>query len=159
MPEKTNAMRALDAATVNYSVHEYALAEDEFSAVAVADQLGLPHGQVFKTLCVQASTGEYCFAIVPAGTNLSLKALAKAAGHKKVEMVPVRDVRAVTGYPRGSVTVMAARKIFPVYVDTSAQTWDKIAVSAGTSGLQLLLVPAAYLRVTSAKLIPIAHGP
>ena len=112
VPEKTNAMRALDAATVNYSVHEYALAEDEFSAVAVADQLGLPHGQVFKTLCVQASTGEYCFAIVPAGSNLSLKALAKAAGHKKVEMVPVRDVRAVTGYPRGSVTVMAARKIF-----------------------------------------------
>lgn len=150
-------MRALDAATVNYSVHEYDLTEDEFSAVAVADQLGLPHGQVFKTLCVQASTGEYCFAIVPAGSDLSLKALAEAAGHKKVEMVPVRDVRAVTGYSRGSVTVMAARKRFPVYVDTSAQTWDKIAVSAGTSGLQLLLTPVAYLRVTSAELVPIAH--
>lgn len=153
---KTNAMRILDRAGIGYTTAVYDLTLEEFSAEAVAECLGVPYGQVFKTLCVRSNTGECVFAVVPGGSELDLKGLARTAGYKKVELVPVREVELLTGYPRGAVTVMAAKRQFPVYVDETVNDWDSIAVSAGIRGLQILLTPDNYTTVTRAMTATIA---
>ncbi len=156
MRAKTNAIRVLDRAGIDYTVAHYGLSMENFSAEAVADQLGLPAGQVFKTLCARSNTDICVFAIVPGGAELDLKKLARSASFKKIELVAVREVETLTGYPRGSVTVMAARKRFPVFVDHSIHDWNSIAVSAGTGGLQVILSPDDYITVTRAISAPIA---
>ncbi|GBE25239.1 cys-tRNA(Pro)/Cys-tRNA(Cys) deacylase YbaK [bacterium BMS3Bbin02] len=154
---RTNATRVLDRMEVDYTVVEYDLSMENFSAEAVANELGLPAGQVFKTLCARSNTGACIFAVVPGGSELDLKKLARVAGFKKVELVAVRDVDQLTGYQRGSVTVMAAKKRFPVFVDDSVHAWGTIAVSAGLKGLQVMLSPDDYVRVTGATVAAIAR--
>lgn len=156
MRAKTNAIRVLDRAGIDYTVAQYDLSMENFSAEAVADQLGLPAGQIFKTLCARSNTGTCVFAIVPGGSELDLKKLARSTGFKKVNLVAVCEVETLTGYPRGSVTVMAAKKRFPVFVDDSIHDWDSIAVSAGTRGLQVTLSSDDYMTVTRAISAPIA---
>jgi Cys-tRNA(Pro)/Cys-tRNA(Cys) deacylase len=153
---KTNALRLLDRAGVDYDVLEYSLTMDEFSAEAVAAQLGLPPGQIFKTLLARTESGP-CFAVIPAGTELDLKALARAVGERRAEMVPVGEVERLTGYRRGAVTVPAAKKTFPAVIDESVAAWDRIGVSAGAQGLQVLLAAADYLAITGATPAPVAR--
>jgi Cys-tRNA(Pro)/Cys-tRNA(Cys) deacylase len=130
---------------------------EAFSAEAVADQLGLPRQQVFKTLCARSNTGTCIFAVVPGGSELDLKKLARVSGYKKIELVPVREVEGLTGYTRGSVTVMAAKKRFQVFVDDSVHDWESIAVSAGMQGLQVMLPADDYVAVTAASVAAIAR--
>ena len=105
---------------------------------------------MFKTLLCRLSDGAYVFAVIPGDAELDLKKLAAAAGAKKAEMAALKDVEPLTGYMRGGVTAMAAKRDFPVFVDETLELFNEVSVSAGMRGLQLLLAPADYLRVTGA---------
>src|SRR5271168_4969378 len=146
---KTNAARYLDSLGIAYELRDYDLGEEEFSAVAVAEKMGLPPEQVFKTLLCTTHEREHVFAIVPGNAELDFKKLAHAAGTRKTEMASIKDVQPLTGYIRGGVTVFGAKKAFPVFVDETLELFDTISVSAGTRGTQLVLTPADYL--TAAK--------
>jgi len=147
---KTNAARYLDSLGIAYELRDYAVDPEEFSAILVAEKIGLPPEQVFKTLLCMTSDREHVFAVVPGSDELDFKKLARACGARKTEMASLKEVEPLTGYVRGGVTVFGARKSFPVYVDETIELFDVISVSAGTRGTQLLLAPADYLRAASA---------
>jgi Cys-tRNA(Pro)/Cys-tRNA(Cys) deacylase len=149
---KTNAARYLDSLGIRYEIREYAVDPEEFSAIVVAEKIGLPPEQVFKTLLCVTSDQEHIFAVVPGDAELDFKKLAAAAGVRKTEMVSLKEVQPLTGYVRGGVTVFGAKKDFPVYVDETVELFDTISVSAGTRGVQVLLSPADYLRASKAAL-------
>lgn len=147
---KTNAVRYLESLGIAYGIREYTVDPEEFSALVVADKVGLPPEQVFKTLLCLTSDKQHVFAVVPGDAELDFKKLAAAAGARNAEMVSLKDVQPLTGYVRGGVTVFGAKKDFPVYVDETLELFDVISVSAGTRGVQVLLSPADYLRASKA---------
>jgi Cys-tRNA(Pro)/Cys-tRNA(Cys) deacylase len=147
---KTNAARFLDSLGIQYEIREYEVAPEEFSALIVAEKIGLPAEQVFKTLLCVTSDREHVFAVVPGDAELDFKKLAAAAGARKAEMVSLKDVQPLTGYVRGGVTVFGAKKDFPVYVDETVELFNVVSVSAGTRGVQVVLSPADYLRASKA---------
>jgi Cys-tRNA(Pro)/Cys-tRNA(Cys) deacylase len=149
---KTNAVRLLDQAGIAYELRPYEVDENDLSAESVAVKVGLPPEQVFKTLITQGDVTGYLFALLPAGTELDPRLLAKASGNKKVEVVPLRDVQAVTGYLRGGVSPLAAKKPYPVFIDETVQLWDTVSISAGMRGLQILMAPDDLVRITAATL-------
>jgi Cys-tRNA(Pro)/Cys-tRNA(Cys) deacylase len=156
---RTNAARFLDTLKIPYELREYHLAPEDFSAIVVAEKIGMPPEQVFKTLLCVTQNGsqarEHVFAVVPGNEELDFKKLAHAAGARKAEMVPVKDVQPLTGYVRGGVTVFGAKKSFPVFVDETIELFDTISVSAGARGLQMLLSPPDYLRAAQATAVPL----
>lgn len=155
---KTNAIRLLDQAGIGYELRPYEVDESDLSAESVAVKIGLPQEQVFKTLITQGDVTDYLFALLPAGTELDPRLLAKASRNKRVEVVPLRDVLAVTGYMRGGVSPLAARKPYPVYLDETVQLWDTVSISAGRRGLQILLAPDDLIRITSATLADLVRA-
>ena len=156
MPAKTNALRILDQLGILYEVREYDVDPSDLTAETVARKVGLPPEQVFKTLAVRGDRNGVCLAVVPGDAELDLKALAQVTGDRKMEMVPLKEVQAVTGYIRGGVTALAAKKEYPVYADETVELFDVISVSAGMRGLQVLLSPADYLRAVGGKVAAIA---
>jgi Cys-tRNA(Pro)/Cys-tRNA(Cys) deacylase len=145
---KTNAVRMLDAAKIPYELREYRVDPEDLSAETVAAKVNLPLEQVFKTLVMRGDRNGVCLAVVPGNTAVDEKAMARLTGDRRIEMAPLKEVQALTGYIRGGVTAMAGKRDYPVYVDETAQLFDVIAVSAGTRGLQILLAPGDYLRIT-----------
>ena len=127
-------------------------------AESVARKIALPAEQVFKTLVARGDKNGICFAVVPADQQLDLKALAHLTGDKKIDTVPLKEVQPLTGYIRGGVTALAAKKPYPVFADETIELFDVISVSAGIRGAQLLLSPADYLRATGAKVGAIAKS-
>ena len=153
---KTNAVRLLDSLGVHYELCEYAVDPDDLAAESVAAKIGLPPEQVFKTLLARGDRNGPCFAVIPGNYELDLKALAKLSCDRKVELVPLKQVRPLTGYIRGGVTVLGAKKDFPVFVDETMELWDVVSISAGVRGTQVLVAPRDYLRITNAALGEIA---
>jgi Cys-tRNA(Pro)/Cys-tRNA(Cys) deacylase len=149
---KTNAVRLLDAAKIAYELREYEVDPEDLSAETVAAKVNLPLEQVFKTLVMRGDRNGVCLAVVPGNTVVDEKAMARLTGDRRVEMVPLKEVQALTGYIRGGVTALAGKRDYPVYVDETAELFDVISVSAGMRGLQILLAPADYLRVTKATI-------
>ncbi len=155
---KTNAIRLLERLGVTFGLREYEVEPEDLAAEAVARKVGLPAEQVFKTLVARGDKHGVCLAVVPGDVQLDLKALARATGDKKVDTVPLKEVEPLTGYIRGGVTALACKKNYPVYIDETAELFDVISISAGLRGLQVLLAPGDYVRVTSARVVPIARG-
>jgi Cys-tRNA(Pro)/Cys-tRNA(Cys) deacylase len=153
---KTNAIRILEGLGLQFEVREYEFDPEDLAAETVAAKVGLPAEQVFKTLIVRGDRNGLCFAIVPGNMELDGKALAKLTGDRRVEMVPLKDVQALTGYIRGGVTAMGAKKDYPVYADETIEICDVISISAGQRGLQLLMTPGDYVRAVKATIGPIA---
>ena len=154
---KTNAARLLDGAGIAYEMRTYDLSMDEFSAEAVADAIAMPADTVFKTLVVDVDGVGPCFAVVRGDADLDLKAFAKAAGGRKAHLAPVKEVQRLTGYVRGAVTVLGARKAFPVYVDDHVTSLATMAVSAGARGVQLVVAATDYLDTTGGIVASIAR--
>lgn len=152
MATKTNAARLLDSMGIAYSLHEYDVDPEDLSAETVARKVGLPLEHVFKTLVVRGDRMGVLFAVVPGNCELDLKATAKLTGDRKVEPVSLKEVQPLTGYIRGGVTVLGAKKAFPVYADETIELFDLVSISAGQRGLQIFLAPADYLRATNATL-------
>ena len=158
MSGKTNAARALDALGVAYELRDYEVDPDDLSAETVARKIGMPPGEVWKTLVVRGDRAGVAFAVVAGDAELDLKALAALTGDRKVDVVPLREVQPLTGYVRGGVTALGAKKDYPVYVDETVELFDVVSVSAGVRGTQILLAPGEYLRATRAKTGPIARS-
>lgn len=148
---KTNAARLLDAAGIRYEIREYDVDPENLAAEAVARKVGLPAEQVFKTLVARGDRNGVCFAVVPGDQQLDLKALARLSGDRSIDTVPLKEVQPLTGYIRGGVTALAAKKNYPVFVDETIELFDVVSISSGARGAQILLAPADYLRVTEAK--------
>jgi Cys-tRNA(Pro)/Cys-tRNA(Cys) deacylase len=148
---KTNGARILESLNISFALQEYEVDPDDLSAITVARKIGMPPEQVFKTLLTTGGPNQYFFAVIPGDAELDFKKLARAAGLRKAEMVLLKDVQPLTGYIRGGVTVFGAKKAYPVFVDETAILFDKISVSAGARGTQLILSPDDYIRATEAQ--------
>lgn len=154
---KTNAARALESLGIRFELREYEVDPDDLAAETVAAKIGLPPEQVFKTLVLRGDRNGVCLAVVPGNAEVNEKALARLTGDRKMEMVPLKEVQGLTGYIRGGVTALAAKRDFPVYVDETAELFDQISISAGVRGTQILIAPGDYLRAVNAAVGPIAR--
>jgi len=154
---KTNAARLLDRMGIHYELREYEVDPNDLAAETVAAKIGLSPEQVFKTLVARPDRNKdrskdrngIVMAVIPGNQELNLKALAAAAEERKIQLVPVKELQALTGYIRGGVTALAAKRDFPVYVDETIELFDVVSISAGVRGLQILIAPADYLRATN----------
>jgi len=155
---KTNAARLLDQLKIPYELRAYEVDLNDLTAISVAHKIGLPPEQVFKTLVTVTADREHLFAVIPGDSELDLKKLAHAAGTRKAELASLKDVEPLTGYIRGGVTVLAAKKPFRPFADETIELFDIISISAGQRGLQLLLAPADYLRATNATLADLTRS-
>ncbi len=145
---KTNAVRLLDSLGIHYELRIYDVDPNDLAAETVAAKIGLPPEQVFKTLLARGADPLFC--VIPGNSELDLKTAARISGNRSIELVPVKDLQTLTGYIRGGVTALAAKRNFPTFADWTIELYDVISVSAGERGLQILLAPADYLRATSA---------
>ena len=169
--QKTNAARLLDRMGIHYELREYDVDPDDLAAETVAAKIGLPPEQVFKTLVARGDRSKdrskdgngISMAVIPGDQELNLKSLAAAAGERKIQLVPVKELQALTGYIRGGVTALAAKRDFPVFVDETIELCDVVSISAGIRGLQILIAPTDYLRATKGTIAalgqPKKHGP
>ncbi len=148
---KTNAMRMLDAAKIPYQVLEYEVDESDLSGVHIAETLGFPPDRMFKTLVAKGDkTGPLVFCL-PVAEEIDLRRAAAITGNKKIEMIHVKDLLALTGYIRGGVSPVGMKKKFPTYFDERALSFEEITVSSGRKGAQLLLNRDRILRFLDAK--------
>jgi Cys-tRNA(Pro)/Cys-tRNA(Cys) deacylase len=151
-------VRVLDGLGIKYELREYKVDPDDLSAEAVAAKIGLPPEQLFKSLAVRGDRNGIYLAVIPANKELNLKALAHQTGDRQVDMLPLKEVQAATGYIRGGVTALACKKDYPVYIDELAENCDVISVSAGIRGLQILLAPEEYIRAVKARVAAIVKA-
>jgi Cys-tRNA(Pro)/Cys-tRNA(Cys) deacylase len=147
---KTRAMQMLDRAGVSYAVREFQ--EQELGAEEAAQKLGIPLDRVFKTLVVRGDRTGVILACLPGTTTLSLKALAKASGNRKVDMVDKDEIHRLTGYLRGGVSPLGGKKTYPVFLDERAVHRPMVSISAGMRGMQIFLAPQDLARVTGATI-------
>ncbi len=152
---KTDGARFLENLAIPFELREYEVDPEDLSATTVAKKIGMPPEQVFKTLLTTGGPGVHVFAVIPGDVELDFKKLARVAGLRKAEMVSLKDVQPLTGYIRGGVTIFGSKKAFPVYVDETVILFEKISVSAGARGTQLILSPADYLRAAQALDVPV----
>lgn len=151
-PLKTNAMRMLDKAQIPFEAIEYTVDENDLSGVHIADSVGLPYDMVFKTLVAKGDkTGPVVFCI-PVHKEIDLKKAASVTNNKRVELLHVKELLPLTGYIRGGCSPIGMKKQFPTFFDQSAEAFEKITVSAGTKGCQLLVERCRLIAFTRAKL-------
>src|SRR5215469_2813933 len=157
MAHKTNAVRLLDQMHINYELREYSVDPEDLAAETVAAKIGLPAERVFKTLVARGDRNGICMAVIPGNAELDLKALAQATGDRSIQLVPVKELQSLTGYIRGGVTPLAAKKEYPVYVDETVELFEVVSISAGVRGMQILLAPSDYVRATKATIAPLTR--
>lgn len=155
--KKTNAMRMLDRAKIAYTVREYEVDENDLSGEHVAAQLGEPFECVFKTLVLKGERTGYIVCCIPVDKELDLKKAAKAAGDKRAELLPLKELLPVTGYIRGGCSPIGMKKHFPTFVHQSALEQGHIAVSAGVRGAQIVLTPKDLETAVQAQFADLIH--
>lgn len=147
---KTNAMRMLDRAKICYEPIFYEVDENDLSGTHIADSVNLPYHKVFKTLVAKGDKTGACVFCIPVDKEIDLKLAATVSGNKKIEMVHVKDLLALTGYIRGGCSPIGMKKEFPTYFDESVEKNQKITVSAGVKGCQLLVSKDDIINYTKA---------
>ena len=152
---KTNAMRQLDKAGIKYECIEYEVDENDLSGMHISEQTGTAPDIMFKTLVAKGEKNGYLVFCIPVNAELDLKKCAVAAKDKRVELIAVKDLLSITGYIRGGCSPIGMKKTFPIFIDESAILYEKITVSAGVRGCQLLLNRAELLEFTKANVVDI----
>lgn len=147
---KTNAMRILDKLKIEYKIIEYDTADGLIDGMNVAEKTGLSPSRLCKTLVCRGKEGYYVY-ILPVSASLDLKAAAHAANEKKIEMLPQKDLKTLTGYVHGGCSPLGMKKAFPTYLDTSVKEHESISVSGGAIGIQILLSPSDLQRSVDAQ--------
>ena len=148
---KTNAIRILESHKINFETVSYEVDENDLTGETVATKAGADPETVFKTLvCIGDKVGHIVFCI-PVTTELNLKKAALASGNKKVEMIKLKDLFPLTGYIRGGCSPVGMKKLFPTYIDETAQLFENIYVSAGIRGMQMKLSPDDLLKIINAS--------
>lgn len=153
---KTNALRLAESAGVAIEAFEYDVSDGRIDAVSIAEKLHRSPDEVFKTLVTQAPGHEYFVFIVPAAGELDLKKAAKAAGKKSIEMIPMKELLPLTGYIHGGCSPLGMKKLFPTFLDETAQLFDRIWVSGGKVGLNIAIPPEALLALINGNFADIA---
>ena len=148
--KKTNAARILDNLKIPYEIKTYEVDEDDLSAVHVAETAGIDISTVFKTLVTRGDKTGILMAVINGNDEINLKHLAKASGNKSVEMIALKELLPLTGYVRGGCSPLGAKKDYPVFLDSKALTHEKISISAGQRGMQLILSPQDLVKATNA---------
>lgn len=149
---KTIAARMLDQLKISYELRAYEVSEDELDAISVARKVSMPPEATFKTLVARGDKTGVLMACIPGNAELDLKKIASATGNKRVELVAVKEIQSLTGYIRGGVSPLGSRKKYPLYLDQSVFDHEKISVSAGQRGLQMILSPQDLQRAAAAQL-------
>ena len=147
---KTNAVRILDRNKVEYELNKYEC-DDFKDGVSIADMLEQSYDMSFKTLVTVGKSGKYYVFAIPVDKEINMKKAAKEVGEKNIEMVHVKDINAVTGYIRGGCTPIGMKKNYPTVINESAKEHEKIIVSGGRLGLQIILKPDDLLKVTNGR--------
>jgi len=145
--KKTNAARQLDDLKIDYKLVEYEIDESDLSAESVAKKVDLPLDQVFKTLVVRGDKTGVFMTCIPGNAELDLKTIAEVSGNKKVEMVHVKEIQQLTGYIRGGVSPIGAKKRYPIFLDQSSRRFPFISISAGTRGSQIFISPSDLTKI------------
>ena len=154
--EKTNAARLLDKAKLQYNLIPYEVDENDLAVQHVADCLGQDIARVFKTLVLHGDKTGHVVCVVPGNSEVDLKALAKASGNKKVEMILMKDLLSVTGYIRGGCSPIGMKKRFPTYFHSTVMNHQTIFVSAGVRGMQIEIAPADLISFVGGVLADVA---
>lgn len=152
---KTNAMRMLDEAEIKYETKEYEYDENDLTGVHIAESINLDKDMVFKTLVARGDKTPFCVFCIPCAYELDLKKCAKISGNKRVELLAVKELLSITGYIRGGCSPVGMKKKFPTFFDETALLFDKITVSAGVRGCQLLLNPNELISFINAEVYDI----
>jgi len=147
---KTNAVRIVETAKIDFEAINYD-SQGFMEGTAIADKLGQPYDQTFKTLVTKGKPGQYFVFVVPVSAELDLKKAAKAVGEKSVEMLPVKDLLNTTGYVRGGCSPIGMKKLFPTVIHQSAQNYEKIMFSGGRLGTQLKMNPEDLAKLINGK--------
>lgn len=148
---KTNVMRMLDAEKIVYDTAEYEYSEADLSGVHAAQAINMPADQVFKTLVTKGyKTGPIVF-VIPVAEELDLKKAAKVSQNKSIEMIHVKDLLGLTGYIRGGCSPIGMKKKFTTYIDETAELFERISISAGVRGAQVIINPEVLIRFIDAK--------
>lgn len=153
--KKTNAVRILEQKKISYNMVTYDKSDGRIDGVSVAQKICKAPELVYKTLVTQGNSKEFYVFIIPVKEELDLKKAAKAAGEKKMEMIPVKDILKLTGYIRGGCSPIGMKKNYKSFIDSSALGIDKVVVSAGKIGAQIELELEELTRVIGAKLVDI----
>jgi Cys-tRNA(Pro)/Cys-tRNA(Cys) deacylase len=149
--QKTNAMRLVETAGIPFSTAQYDVSDDNFDGNLVAQKLHLAPETVFKTLVLKGDKTGYLVCCIPVCKELNLKKVARASGNKSAEMIAVRELLPLTGYVRGGCSPVGMKKLFPTFIDETAQLFDNISVSAGMRGEQIILPPDALRELVQAQ--------
>ncbi len=152
---KTEAVRILERLGVPHSVQRFEATE--LSAEEAAETLQVPLASIVKTIVLQGDRTGVMRVCLPGTRRLSLKKLAQVSGNKKISLVPIQDLRRLTGYLRGGVSPLGGRTRHPVYCDTAVLTLARIFVNAGMRGLQINLTPDALVRAANAVIADISE--
>ena len=150
--QKTNAMRQLDKANINYETIEYEVDENDLSGIHIAETTGMNPDIMFKTLVAKGEKSGPLVFCIPVNLELDLKKCAAAVKDKRVELIPVKELLGLTGYIRGGCSPIGMKKKFPTFFDESALLYDKITVSAGVRGCQLLIDREKLISYINAEL-------
>jgi Cys-tRNA(Pro)/Cys-tRNA(Cys) deacylase len=153
---KTLAARMLDQWQIRYELRAYEVNEDELDAISVARKVEMPPAATFKTLVARGDKTGVVMACIPGDAELDLKKFAAVTGNKKVELVAVKEIQALTGYLRGGVSPLGSKKKYPLYLDETALLHESISVSAGQRGLQIIIAPEDLQRAAQATLADLA---
>lgn len=148
---KTNAARILDKENAAYEILHYDSQDGKVDGVSVAGKIGYPAEIVYKTLVAAGSSKQHYVFIIPVAEELDLKAAAKAAGEKKIEMVAVKEILQLTGYIRGGCSPLGMKKPFPSFLARQAENLAEIIISAGKIGMQLKLSPEDLIKTTNGQ--------
>lgn len=151
---KTNALRKLDQKKISYETFTYSIEDDQVDGITVANKIGQPVEEVYKTLVLQGKNNYYV-AVIPVEATLNIKAISKVVGEKKLEMLAVKDLEKTTGYIRGGCSPVGMKKQFPTVIDASAQSLETIIVSAGQIGIQMKVNVDELVQLIHAKVSPI----
>lgn len=146
---KTNAIRIIESRKINYETFSYEVDENDLSGETVAKKVGADPDTVFKTLVCNGDKTSCVVFCIPVTMELNLKKAASASGNKKVEMIPMKELLNLTGYIRGGCSPVGMKKLFPTFLDETAQLYESIYVSAGVRGMQMKLNPDDLLKVVN----------
>lgn len=148
--EKTNVVRMLETAGIGFELREYPVDENDLSAAHAAALLGLDPDSVFKTIVLRGERTGPFVCVIPGSAEVDLKKAARAAGDKGAAPLPLKDLEPLTGYVRGGCSPVGMRKKLPTFIDETAGVFDRISVSAGRRGLQVLVAPGDLARMAEA---------
>lgn len=148
---KTNAMRILDAAKIEYTMHEYEHDQGFTDGVTIAEKTGQPLEKVFKTLVTRGASKEFYVFVIPVAEELDLKKAAKAVGEKSIEMIHVSEITKITGYVRGGCSPVGMKKLFKTVIHQSCLSLPSMLVSGGSIGTQIEIAPQNLISVSNAQ--------